>query len=443
MPIHPKDRSKTTIELVGALAIGKWGKIEPGPNYIGESTTSARGCISAVKHSMLRPCLYYSITSGGQLTAGTVRYDTKSNLRYRHRSDPKSKNPLAIQIEDDIYLRHLGEAKAKLKELKQHNIADALPDISDGEEILFLEDCLRIHDPILSDEWAINSLPDNNEDAWEYAINTFKKDLQFWSYRIPPDYKFPLEMDEPILASHLTEEEKSKYPMIYKLNESFVETPEPSESSDASSAESKTKKSYNSSVPDKESESPFERKQLTPIVTTREEGHSPLTPPHSATHNNPTPTNPFFSDPHTESTNPFLSDPHTESTNPFLSDPSPGEHTESMRSSESSKQLLSDHIVDEPITVEKSSDESLQQVVSTNTFSESRSQLVEEPTEMSSEELPLSRSMSHHQDKSGDLLKRKFQTLKRMLSYHGPNTTRSSELKVHRKTGSVHRNAEK
>jgi hypothetical protein len=34
------------------------------------------------------------------------------------------------------------------------------------------------------------------EDSWERAVNNFKSDLKYWSYRIPPgynkQYKFPV-----------------------------------------------------------------------------------------------------------------------------------------------------------------------------------------------------------------------------------------------------------
>ncbi|KAI7902776.1 uncharacterized protein BX663DRAFT_69303 [Cokeromyces recurvatus] len=48
---------------------------------------------------------------------------------------------------------------------------------------------------------------------WEYAIQTFKTDLKYWSYCIPPgyntQYKFPLEFKDPIIDKHLIEEEKT------------------------------------------------------------------------------------------------------------------------------------------------------------------------------------------------------------------------------------------
>jgi hypothetical protein len=76
-----------------------------------------------------------------------------------------------------------------------------------AEEVEFLEDCLKPRDPIKCTEWKFDSIPDksskrisrrlwNAEDMWEDAIQKFKKDLKYWSYRIPPGYntkyKFPV-----------------------------------------------------------------------------------------------------------------------------------------------------------------------------------------------------------------------------------------------------------
>lgn len=85
------------------------------------------------------------------------------------------------------------------------------------EEIDFLEDCLKVRDPIKFDEWGIDSLPDissrrvsrrlwNDEDKWDMAIQKFKSDLKYWSYRIPPGldtkYRFPVSNLYTILCLH-------------------------------------------------------------------------------------------------------------------------------------------------------------------------------------------------------------------------------------------------
>lgn len=61
--------------------------------------------------------------------------------------------------------------------------------------------------PIKGSEWRFDSVPDklnrrvsrrlwNDEDKWDTAIHTFKTELKYWSYRIPPGfderYHFPV-----------------------------------------------------------------------------------------------------------------------------------------------------------------------------------------------------------------------------------------------------------
>jgi hypothetical protein len=73
-----------------------------------------------------------------------------------------------------------------------------------------------VREPIKGTDWSFDSLPDrsnrrvsrrlwNNEDIWEMAIQTFKTDLKYWSYRIPPGYntgfKFPVSDTLPIALS--------------------------------------------------------------------------------------------------------------------------------------------------------------------------------------------------------------------------------------------------
>lgn len=67
------------------------------------------------------------------------------------------------------------------------------------EEVTFLKDCLKVRKGIESTDWSFDSLPDrssrrvsrriwNREDIWNMSIHTFKTDLKYWSYRIPPGY---------------------------------------------------------------------------------------------------------------------------------------------------------------------------------------------------------------------------------------------------------------
>lgn len=76
---------KFTKLLAGSLAMGEWGKPDPGTIYKGEENVPSKGMALALKPAKLRPSMYYCITSGGQLAAHTVRFDAQSNLRNRHR----------------------------------------------------------------------------------------------------------------------------------------------------------------------------------------------------------------------------------------------------------------------------------------------------------------------------------------------------------------------
>ncbi|KAI8981856.1 hypothetical protein BDF20DRAFT_433284 [Mycotypha africana] len=186
---------KSTMLLTGALGLGEWGIPEPGTVYKGENLANARGSVMQVKASKCRPCTYYSITDGGQLSSHTVRFDISSHLRSRHRFDPEDKTDLSAEIEDDIYCRRISKAQEKLHLLKIAPIHDEQEARQRREEVDFLEECLILRDPIT--DWAPNSMPDKSkkrisrrfwseDDLWESAINTFKFDLKYWSYRIPP-----------------------------------------------------------------------------------------------------------------------------------------------------------------------------------------------------------------------------------------------------------------
>lgn len=76
---------RSTKLLAGSLALGEWGKPDPGTIYKGEENVQSKGMALALKPANLRPSMYYCITSGGQLAAHTVRFDAQSNLRNRHR----------------------------------------------------------------------------------------------------------------------------------------------------------------------------------------------------------------------------------------------------------------------------------------------------------------------------------------------------------------------
>lgn len=208
--------------LAGSLAMGEWGKPDPGTIYRGEENVPSKGMALALKPAKLRPSMYYCITSGGQLAAHTVRFDAQSNLRNRHRYDPDDKNEICAKIEDDIYCRRISEANNKLEILKNTKTKDEQEENHRLEDVEFLEDCLKTRAPIKEAEWRFDSVPDhtnrrvsrrlwNDEDKWDMAIQTFKTELKHWSYRIPPGfderYKFPLEFKAPIIAPHLLEKE--------------------------------------------------------------------------------------------------------------------------------------------------------------------------------------------------------------------------------------------
>lgn len=112
------DHLKSTMLLVGSMGLGEWGRPETGTKYKGEDVVESRGPVVSIIASKLRAGLYYSITSGGQLAAHTVRFDAISNLRHRHKNDPEDRNKLAAEIEDDIYCRRIAKAQSKLETLK-------------------------------------------------------------------------------------------------------------------------------------------------------------------------------------------------------------------------------------------------------------------------------------------------------------------------------------
>ncbi|EPB86426.1 hypothetical protein HMPREF1544_06788 [Mucor circinelloides 1006PhL] len=344
------EEERSTMLLAGALGLGEWGRPEPGTIYKGEEIVKARGAVVKVIPSKLRPSMYYSITSGGQLTANIVRFDAASNLRNRHRFDPADKDALAAKIEDDIYCRRITDAQQGLEQLKNAPIDDINTERERAEEIQFLEDCLKLRDPIKCTEWRFDSIPNtsskrisrrlwNAEDMWEDAIQAFKKDLKYWSYRIPPGYntkyKFPLEFTAPIIAPHLVEEEavlaplppkKDLAPEYLKVPDDIANSPYVYESDmedyndggsviSASSSVHQDVSQTQVSVDDTASQQPIKDRRnmshVPPIVTIHVDqdpnsieapNRNPFTPPQSATNPATTVATPPFI-----STNPFES----------------------------------------------------------------------------------------------------------------------------------------
>ncbi|KAG2199367.1 hypothetical protein INT47_001549 [Mucor saturninus] len=216
-----EDIPKSTMLLAGAMGLGEWGTPENGIQYKGEVIVASKGAAVSIKPSKLRPSMYYSITSGGQMAAHTVLFDAASVMRNRHRYDSETKTTIAAQIEDDIYRRRITEAQLKLEILKTTPQRNQQAERHRDEEVAFVTDCLKVRKTINGTDWDFNSLPDrssrrasrrlwNREDMWDMSIHTFKRDLKYWSYRIPPGYnnkyKFPLDM-EPIISPYLLVEE--------------------------------------------------------------------------------------------------------------------------------------------------------------------------------------------------------------------------------------------
>ncbi|KAK4521291.1 uncharacterized protein ATC70_011905 [Mucor velutinosus] len=362
------EEERSTMLLAGALGLGEWGRPEPGTIYKGEEIVEARGAVVKVIPSKLRPSMYYSITSGGQLTASIVRFDAASNLRNRHRFDPAEKDALAAKIEDDIYCRRITDAQQGLEQLKNAPIDDEHTKRERAEEVQFLEDCLKPRDPIKCTEWRFDSIPDksskrisrrlwNAEDMWEDAIQTFKRDLKYWSYRIPPGYntkyKFPLEFTAPIIAPRLVEEEAVLAPLPPKkedpapeylkvpddiANSPYIYESDIEDNNDGGSIMSNTSSVHKgvfkphereASIDDTASQQPIKDRRnmshVPPIVTMHvdqdpnsvEASTNPFTPPQSA--NNPVPpsfsTNPFKPDAAVHPEQSPLKTP--KSTNPF------------------------------------------------------------------------------------------------------------------------------
>ncbi|KAL9538365.1 hypothetical protein MBANPS3_010988 [Mucor bainieri] len=374
------EEERSTMLLAGALGLGEWGRPEPGTIYKGEEIVNARGAVVKVIPSELRPSMYYSITSGGQLTANIVRFDAASNLRNRHRFDPADKDALAAKIEDDIYCRRITDAQQGLEQLKNAPTDNEHTERERAEEVRFLEDCLKLRDPIKCTEWRFDSIPDksskrisrrlwNAEDMWEDAIQTFKRDLKYWSYRIPPGYntryKFPLEFTAPIIAPHLVEEEAVLAPLpptkddsgpeYLKVPDDIANSPYIYESDMEDNNDGASVISAASSVRDDAVSKPHEREasvdnttlqqpikdrrnmnHVPPIVTIHVDQDpnsidtapkNPFTPPQSATNPAPTAAATVAMAPPAISTNPFASSAtvHPEqspvktpkSTNPF------------------------------------------------------------------------------------------------------------------------------
>ncbi|KAI8889334.1 WD40 repeat-like protein [Backusella circina FSU 941] len=113
---------KTTMKLVGALGLGEWGRREPGPIYKGEPIVEARGAVLSITSARSHPNLYYCITGGGQLTSQTMRSDVATTIKCYHRQyNLKDKDSLIKEIETDIYVRKIDEAKKKLDILRAYS----------------------------------------------------------------------------------------------------------------------------------------------------------------------------------------------------------------------------------------------------------------------------------------------------------------------------------
>ncbi|KAF7727686.1 hypothetical protein EC973_007241 [Apophysomyces ossiformis] len=208
------------LALVGAIGVGTWGRSDANPVFVGEDIEPSKGSVVAICPSKIRPGQYYCATNRGQLTSQRMRFNQRDRLDYHHRYDD-NKDPLAYEIEHNIYCRQIKIAKQNLQKLKEPVQDEEQNRRIRQEQAAFLEDCLKPSDAIV--DWEIDSLPDkkdrrvsrrlwNQDDLWDFTVNTFRKDLAYWSDRIPPNastrYNYPFDMTSMIFASdHPTEEE--------------------------------------------------------------------------------------------------------------------------------------------------------------------------------------------------------------------------------------------
>ncbi|KAG0190896.1 hypothetical protein DFQ28_001378 [Apophysomyces sp. BC1034] len=206
------------VGLVGAAGVGTWGRSDVAPVYVGEDVEPSKGSVVAIRPSKMRPGLYYCATSRGQLTSQMMRFNQRNRLDYHHQFDYE-KDPLAYELEHNIYCRQIKIAHQNLEKLKEP-VEDEEQNKQRQEQAAFLEECLKVPDPIL--DWQIDSLPDkkdrrvsrrlwNEDDLWEFAVNTFKKDLSYWCARIPPNmatrYNYQFDMTPVIRPAQSQEDD--------------------------------------------------------------------------------------------------------------------------------------------------------------------------------------------------------------------------------------------
>ncbi|KAI7847762.1 WD40-repeat-containing domain protein [Circinella umbellata] len=210
---HSEDYGAETMLLTGALGIGEWGRSDKGPVYIGEDVEKSKGCVVKVSTSKSIAGEYYSITDRGQLISQTVRLENKQDAFVFPFRFKKENDPLANQIECDIFTRHIDRAKENIEKLRHVNCD--IESVRD-EQVAYFEDCMRVLPPIMPDQWGIDTIPDkmdrrisrrlwNQDDLWEVGISTFRKDLDYWgACRLPPGYAtrndFDLNIKERTLA---------------------------------------------------------------------------------------------------------------------------------------------------------------------------------------------------------------------------------------------------
>ncbi|KAI9492954.1 WD40-repeat-containing domain protein [Zychaea mexicana] len=194
---HSTDCDPEAMLLCGAIGIGEWGRSDKGPVYVGEDFEKSKGPVVGVSTSKSLLAEYYCITDRGQLAVQTVRLENDEQINFKFRYK-KEEYPLAYQVEYDIYSRHIDRAWEDLEQLKNINCDD----IREREEqVTYLENCLNVLPPIAPKTWGFDTIPDktdrrtsrrlwNQDDLWELAISTFRKDLDFWSSaRLPPGYE--------------------------------------------------------------------------------------------------------------------------------------------------------------------------------------------------------------------------------------------------------------
>ncbi|KAI9253884.1 WD40-repeat-containing domain protein [Phascolomyces articulosus] len=201
---HSEEYEPETMLLPSALGIGEWGRSDKGPVYIGEDFEKSKGTVIRVIKSKSLIGDYYCITDRGQLSVQTVRLENPETWTYRYKYN-KEYYPLAHQIEYDLYSRQIDRAWEDIEQLRN---AQCDGDESErDDQVAYFEDCIQILPPIEPNEWQIDSIPDkkdrrtsrrlwNEDDLWEAAISTFRKDLDYWGEcRLPPGYATRFEFD--------------------------------------------------------------------------------------------------------------------------------------------------------------------------------------------------------------------------------------------------------